>query len=803
MNKKSISEIVVDALRVTYSRALLCIAFIVLASSFFAWSLLVRPIYNKLSATKEESRRVLALRNVQLFVSEAQQSVSNVSTLFRACEGAIYAISSDIHSFKKEDAAVAGPVPVLGEFLSGGAYARTVKTNIRHGGLVSYEYPGIYCPSPSCYERSNPELDFLSGYWQRFLALSKKLYAIGPEVQWVYFASASGEITMYPALPGVPGGYDPRSRHWYKDSLRTSDVVWFPPYFAAGGSDYVITVSKKIDNIPPLSDTVAGIDINLQSLMTNRLSFPYCEKCRLMIADENGSVIAERDMAKKGDWKNTPAPVKLEVVLKSVLKREGVHLLAKQLSGGSERAERIVDDNYIFSLPIGFLNWRLLGIIPVDYYGPDGLSIIKSLESILGNARRGLFLVLLAVSALVLLSIAAFFFISKSAIKNRLMPLLGQFVALSRSLKGGRISEDWQRGPIGTAEGLSSEYDDISTAILSYEKEVTVQSRLAAISETAGQVAHDIRSPLAALGAATKGLDIPSDQRTLIDCAIGRMQGIANDLLARYRNPDAAVETKIELCALGGIIEQVLAEKRLQHKDKPEVKIEFDDRAGGARAAVAPKELQRAISNLVNNAVEAFEKSGTVSVGLAADNGRVLISVKDNGKGIPPEILAKLGQKGGTHGKSDGTGLGLYHARTIAESWGGGLQFDSEPGKGTTVTLTLPAAAKPAAVLRAALLDDDPLVHMNWKLAAKAAGAELKSYKTAQELTSAAGTLPRDIPLFIDSDLGEGIKGEDIAKEFHNKGFTDITIATGHGVEKFAHLHWLKVTGKEPPWAAE
>lgn len=111
MNKKSISELVIDALRLTYSRALVCIVFIVLASSFFAWSLLVRPIYDKLSATKEESRRVLALRNVQLFVSEAQQSVSNVNTLFRACEGAIYAISSDIHSFKKEDAAVAGPVP--------------------------------------------------------------------------------------------------------------------------------------------------------------------------------------------------------------------------------------------------------------------------------------------------------------------------------------------------------------------------------------------------------------------------------------------------------------------------------------------------------------------------------------------------------------------------------------------------------------------------------------------------------------------------------------------------------------------
>lgn len=317
----------------------------------------------------------------------------------------------------------------------------------------------------------------------------------------------------------------------------------------------------------------------------------------------------------------------------------------------------------------------------------------------------------------------------------------------------------------------------------------------------AAQVAHDIRSPLAALGAATKGLDLPDDQRTLIDGAVGRMQGIADDLLARYRTPGEAVKARPETCALAGLIDQVLAEKRLQHKDKAGVRIDFEYTAPGARAAVDPKELQRLISNLVNNAVEAFEKAGTVFVGLAATDGRVLITVKDDGKGIPPAVLAKLGQKGETHGKAGGTGLGLYHARTSAESWGGSLKIESEPGRGTTITITLPAAAKPAAGLKAALLDDDPLVHMNWKLAARATGAELKSFKTPQEFLAAAETLPRDIPLYIDSELGEGVKGEDTAVELHDKGFTDISMATGHNPGKFSHLPWLKVTGKEPPWA--
>jgi hypothetical protein len=55
--------------------------------------------------------------------------------------------------------------------------------------------------------------------------------------------------------------------------------------------------------------------------------------------------------------------------------------------------------------------------------------------------------------------------------------------------------------------------------------------------------------------------------------------------------------------------------------------------------------------------------------------------------------------------------------------------------------------------------------------------------------------------IYIDSDLGGGIKGEDIARQLKDLGFADITLETGHPPENFKHLPWLKVAGKEPPWA--
>ena len=88
---------------------------------------------------------------------------------------------------------------------------------------------------------------------------------------------------------------------------------------------------------------------------------------------------------------------------------------------------------------------------------------------------------------------------------------------------------------------------------------------------------------------------------------------------------------------------------------------------------------------------------------------------------------------------------------------------------------------------------------MNWKLAAKTAGAELKAFNTPQEFATTAETFPRDIPIYIDYELGSDITGEDIARDLRGKGFTDLPLATCHAPDKFKHLPWLKVAGKEPP----
>lgn len=249
-------------------------------------------------------------------------------------------------------------------------------------------------------------------------------------------------------------------------------------------------------------------------------------------------------------------------------------------------------------------------------------------------------------------------------------------------------------------------------------------------AEVAAQVAHDIRSPLAALEvAAGDASHLSEDKRILIRSAVSRIRDIANSQLAVSRTPIAVAPKEMTVVPhlLSSLLGPVVSEKRLQYRPMSRIEIElrFDSTANyGLFASVQPVEFKRVISNLVNNAVEAaVDGAGFVTVTLSARAGEALIAVQDDGKGIPAEVLAKLGRRGETHGKSGGSGLGLHHARASAESWGGRLEISSEAARGTTVTIRLPQARAPEwfvseLVLKdgeaVVILDDDASIHHVW-----------------------------------------------------------------------------------------
>lgn len=256
------------------------------------------------------------------------------------------------------------------------------------------------------------------------------------------------------------------------------------------------------------------------------------------------------------------------------------------------------------------------------------------------------------------------------------------------------------------------------------------------IGNQAKQVAHDIRSPLSALNMVTSSLQgLESEQKELIKSSIQRINDIANDLLKKGKSspvensdPSANIN-EVETVLINPLVDSIITEKRLQFNNKTNLNIAAStNQVYGSFIHINSSDLKRVLSNLINNSVEAIDKkSGTIEVFLDSNTQFALIKIKDNGPGIPPHILDKLGIESVTYGKDStdsGSGLGVLHAKKTIESMQGQFSITSKLGVGTEVTISLPLAEKPIWFLdtlklkeKSAVLicDDDSSIIALWK----------------------------------------------------------------------------------------
>lgn len=256
------------------------------------------------------------------------------------------------------------------------------------------------------------------------------------------------------------------------------------------------------------------------------------------------------------------------------------------------------------------------------------------------------------------------------------------------------------------------------------------------LGELAARVAHDIRSPLNTINAVTTSLkNIPENNEKLLKGAIQRIRDIANgigdqnkQILAQEMSRTvghAAIENETETTLLFPILESIVSEKRTQHHDK-NLEIELDVSPAGYSlfAKINELELRRTLANLIENAVEAVGLEGRVHIGLSQNYDSVLIDIKDSGKGIPQDLLSRIGEKGFSFGKENGSGLGVYYAKETVRSWGGRLEITSQIGVGSSIMIVLKEQPPPSWFAQGVqlskgstviILDDDPTIHAAWQ----------------------------------------------------------------------------------------
>ena len=220
-----------------------------------------------------------------------------------------------------------------------------------------------------------------------------------------------------------------------------------------------------------------------------------------------------------------------------------------------------------------------------------------------------------------------------------------------------------------------------------------------------GMAAHDLRNPLSViLSCSDFLLDDASESLTeeqhrsflrRIKDNTEFMARLIDDLLDVSRIESGKLELDVKPTDLVGLVEHNLELNRMLARAK-DIELVFAPESAMPEVPLDGQRIEQVLNNLVSNAVK-FSQSGTrIEVGIARQNGSVVVSVQDQGQGIPAGELGKLFRPfARTCVQSTGgekcTGLGLAIARKIVEGHHGRIWVDSEVGKGTTFRFAVPA----------------------------------------------------------------------------------------------------------------
>ena len=224
---------------------------------------------------------------------------------------------------------------------------------------------------------------------------------------------------------------------------------------------------------------------------------------------------------------------------------------------------------------------------------------------------------------------------------------------------------------------------------------------LAAQRRFLADAAHELRTPLTALGGMVEMLQMGADRgdpatvRRMLDTMdheIGRLGRLVADLLTLSRL-DAERQRAPAPVELAPLLTEVTQQTRLLARDQDiQLRIEASPTVLGDA-----DRLKQVLINLTDNALKFTPPGGRVELLLERADGHARLAVADTGSGIAPDLLPRVMERFARGDASraratGGSGLGLAIARGIVEAHGGDIAIDSQLGRGTTVTISLPLA---------------------------------------------------------------------------------------------------------------
>ncbi len=237
---------------------------------------------------------------------------------------------------------------------------------------------------------------------------------------------------------------------------------------------------------------------------------------------------------------------------------------------------------------------------------------------------------------------------------------------------------------------LSRAFNDMVVKLRHAITEQDRLSRLAATGELAATLAHEIKNPLNSIGGAALYIkknfegDLLKEFLKIIYDEVTRINKLTTTLLdfARPVRPEPAPSD------INGIVKETV-DLLKQESDEHDVMVETDLEGEIPESSFDPLQVKQVLINLLINAFEAVGKNGKIKIKTRLSDGKILITLEDNGRGMGEEEMKSIFNPFFTT-KTRGTGLGLAVSKKIAREHGGDITVESVPGEGSAFTLSLP-----------------------------------------------------------------------------------------------------------------
>ena len=289
---------------------------------------------------------------------------------------------------------------------------------------------------------------------------------------------------------------------------------------------------------------------------------------------------------------------------------------------------------------------------------------------------------------------------------------LEQFVQLVEEHKGDALTEI--PVPQKLMEQVSEEISEKKEQLQTAQKQLMQSEKMAALGQLIAGIAHEISTPVASISSnvnlLTRSLDkiktVISSESTLEELRESRqIMRVLNILEELNRSNQTACDRIVQVVqTLRSFVRGDVTELRevdvheeleaaltlVHHEVKRRINVirRYGDIP---RCLCFPNRLNGVFVNMLMNAAQAIEGEGQISIETFRDGNDIKVKFTDTGQGIPPENLGRVFEQGFTTKSPDeGTGLGLAICKQIIEEHHGKIEVESEVGKGTTFTVTLP-----------------------------------------------------------------------------------------------------------------